>query len=122
MRNVSEGTERELGCPSSIWGVTGAPQGPMLRRAPGSGPCSPATNLKFFGFFFFLRFFKFYFWTERKGGRRRQRETSVCGCFSHAPYWGPGPQHQHVPRLGIEPATLWFAGWCSIHRATPARA
>ena len=25
------------------------------------------------------------------------------------------------PRLGIEAATLWFSGWCSIRWATPAR-
>ena len=46
----------------------------------------------------------------------------MCGCLSCAPYWGPGPQHRHVPWLGIEPVTLWFAGPCSIHWATPARA
>ena len=26
------------------------------------------------------------------------------------------------PRLGVEPVTLWFAGRCSTHWATPARA
>ena len=44
------------------------------------------------------------------------------GCLSRVPTWGPGPQPRHVPWLGIEPATLWFAGWHSIHWATPARA
>ena len=24
----------------------------------------------------------------------KERETSMCGCFSHAPYWGPGPSTQ----------------------------
>ena len=33
----------------------------------------------------------------------------MCGCLSHGPYWGPGQQPRHVPWLGIEPATLWFA-------------
>ena len=42
------------------------------------------------------------------------------GCLWHAPYWGPGPQPRHVPWLGIEPVTLWFASWCSVHWATPA--
>ena len=42
---------------------------------------------------------------------------------SHVPPTGdlahnPGMSHD----LGIEPATLWFSGWCSIHRATPAKA
>ena len=26
-------------------------------------------------------------------------------------HWGPGPQPRHVPWLGIELATLWFAAW-----------
>ena len=57
-----------------------------------------------------------------KGGRRRGRETSVCGSLSHAPHWGPGPQPSHVPQLGIEPVTLWFSGLHSNHWATPASA
>ena len=46
----------------------------------------------------------------------------MCGCLSHAPYWGPGPQPRHVPWLEIELVTLWFTGQHSIHWATPARA
>ena len=34
----------------------------------------------------------------------------------------PGPQPRRVPWLGIQPATLWFAGRHSIHWATSARA
>ena len=45
----------------------------------------------------------------------------MCSYHSHAPYWGPGLQPRHVPWLGIEPATPWFAGWSFIHWATPAR-
>ena len=56
-----------------------------------------------------------YFQREGKGRRKRGRETSMCGCVSHAPSWGPGMQPRHVPRLGIEPVTPWFTGWCSIH-------
>ena len=33
--------------------------------------------------------------------------------------WGPGLQPRHVPWLGIEPATLWFAGQSLIRWATP---
>ena len=68
-------------------------------------------------------FFKilFYFWTEGKGGGKRGRETSVCGCLLLAPHWGPRPQPRHVSWLGIEPAILWFAVRHSIHWATPAR-
>ena len=64
----------------------------------------------------------YFIFRERKGGRKRRRETSMCGCLSHTPYWGHGLQLRHVPWLGIKPATLWFAGWHSIHRPTPARA
>ena len=32
----------------------------------------------------------------------------MCGCLLHILYWAPGLQPRHVPRLGIEPATLWF--------------
>ena len=56
------------------------------------------------------------------GGEERGRETSMCGCHSHAPvYWGPGPQPRHVLWLGMEPVTLWFADQCLIHWATPSR-
>ena len=46
----------------------------------------------------------------------------MCGCLLHAPYRGAVLQPRHVSWLGIEPATFWFAGWHSIHWATPARA
>ena len=59
---------------------------------------------------FFKRFYLFIF-REGKGGKKRGRETLICGCLSHAPYWGPGLQPRHVPWLGIEPVTLWFAGY-----------
>ena len=52
----------------------------------------------------------------------RGRETSMCGCLSHIPYWGPGPQPRHLPWLGIELATLWFTGRHLIHWVTPAKA
>ena len=45
----------------------------------------------------------------------------MCCCFSNAPNWGPDPQPRHVPWLGIEPITLWFIDWHSMHWATPAR-
>ena len=53
--------------------------------------------------------------SEGKGGRKKGRETSMCGCLQSGPYWGPGPQPRRVPRLGIEQATLWFTGPCSVH-------
>ena len=40
----------------------------------------------------------------------------MCGCLLWAPpHWGPGLQLRHVPGLGIELETLWFAGRCTIH-------
>ena len=61
------------------------------------------------------------FFGEGKGGRKRARETSMCGCLLCAPYWELGLQPRHVPWLVIEPVTLWVSGWRSIHWATPAR-
>ena len=70
--------------------------------------------------FFSSRFYLFTF-IEGKEGRQRGRETSMCGCLSRASHWGGGPQPRHVPWLGIELATLWFVGRCSIHWATSVR-
>ena len=70
---------------------------------------------------YFFEDFIYLFW-ERREGRKKGRETSMCGCFWCTPYWGPDPQPRHVPWLGIEPVTLWFTGQTSIHWATPDRA
>ena len=43
------------------------------------------SRLKWHFFSFFLSFYLFIF-REKKGGRKRGRETSMCGCLSHAPY------------------------------------
>ena len=59
-------------------------------------------------FFLFLRFYLFIF-REGKGGRKRGRETSICGCLLHAPDQGPGPQPRHAPWLGIKPVTCRLA-------------
>ena len=69
---------------------------------------------------FIYSFLKKTLFLER--GEKRGRETSMCGCLSCAPYWGPGQQPRHAPWLGFEPTTPWFTGQCSIHWATPARA
>ena len=74
-------------------------------------------TLKYYGLIFFKDFI--YLFLEKGEGREKERETSMCGCLSCTPNWGPGPQPRHVPCLGIELATLWFTGW---HWATPARA
>ena len=69
-----------------------------------------------FSFLLFLKILFIYF-REGKGGRKIGRERSMCGCLSHAPYRGSGPQ----PLLGIKPATFWFTSLHSIHWATPVR-
>ena len=86
--------------------------------------CSPSLEPNFHTLFSLPLFiFKdfVYFILERGGERKRGRETSMCDCLSHAPYGGLDLQPKHVPWLGIEPVTPWFAGWRSIHSATPAR-
>ena len=60
------------------------------------------------------------FQRERKGRRKRGRETSVCGCLLCAPNLGPGLQPRRVPWLGIEPASLWIAVQLWIHWDTSA--
>ena len=69
-------------------------------------------------------FFKLFIYLFLETGREgeRGRETSMCGCLLHTPYWGPGLQPRRVPWLGIKLATLWFTGQHSIRWATPARA
>ena len=49
--------------------------------------------------FYFLNFLKdfIYLFLDRGEGRERGKETSMCGCLSHTPYWGPGLQPRCVP-------------------------
>ena len=75
--------------------------------------------------FFNKRFYLFIF--REKGGRKRGRETAmwernIDWLPPACPNQGPGLQPRHVPWLGIEPVTFLFAGCCSIHWATAARA
>ena len=70
--------------------------------------------------YIFLKDF-IYLFLESGEGREKERERNIlCGCLSHTPYLGPDLQPRHMPQLGIEPATHWFTGLCSIHWATPA--
>ena len=39
-------------------------------------------------FIYFLNFI--YLVLERGEERKRGRETTMCACLLHAPYWGPG--------------------------------
>ena len=65
---------------------------------------------------------RFYLFLERRREGERGRETTMCGCLSRSPCWGPGPHPRHMAWLGIKPVTLWFAGQHSVHWATPTRA
>ena len=56
-----------------------------------------------------------------EGGRKRGRETPMCGCLLRTLYLGAGPRPGCLPRVGMELVTLWFPGWRSFHWATPAR-
>ena len=72
------------------------------RRADNIGPPSLALNevMTYFAcclfFFFFKKRFHPFIFRKEKGERKKGRKTSVCGCFLHAPFWGPGPQPRHV--------------------------
>ena len=48
------------------------------------------------GFLFFKKK-DFIYFIFREEGKERGRETSMFGCLSRAPYWGPGLQLRHVP-------------------------
>ena len=65
---------------------------------------------------------RFYLFFECEEGRKWGRESSMCGCLSRAPCWGPDLQPRHTPWVAIERAILWFADWHSTYWATPARA
>ena len=74
-------------------------------------------------------FLKFYYnlfvFIERGGEREREERNINVWLLLVSPLLGTWPTTQAyalMPWLGIEPATLWFAGRHSIHWATPARA
>ena len=48
----------------------------------------------------------FILFLERDGEKERGSETSMCGCLSHAPHWGPGPQPGHVPQTLVHRPAL----------------
>ena len=69
---------------------------------------------------FFLIFKKIlfiYFEGKGKRGRKRERETSLCGCLSYTPYWGPGPQPSMCPDW--EPNWWPFGSQASIQPSEP---
>ena len=74
--------------------------------------------------FFFLRFYLFLFRQRERerGAGGRGRKTSMCCCLLLPHTRKHGLQPRQCALLGIKPVSLWFAGWCSIHQATPAGA
>ena len=70
----------------------------------------------------FVKDFIYLFFERREGRIKRGTEASMCGCFSHPPYWGPGPQPRPVPWLGNWTCNPSVCRPVSIHWATPARA
>ena len=68
----------------------------------------------------FFRFYYLFIFREGKGVRKRGRETSVCGCLSHAPCWGPVRFPGCALTGNLTGESL--AGLHSIHWATPTRA
>ena len=60
----------------------------------------------YFKYFIFKRFYLFNFREGWEGGRKKGRETSVCGCLSCTLYWGPVHNPGMCLRLGIKPVTL----------------
>ena len=49
---------------------------------------------------YFLKDFIYLFQREGKGGRKRGRETSMCGCLSRAHHCVPGLKPRLVPQAG----------------------
>ena len=71
--------------------------------------------------FFFKRFYLFVF-REQRREREREKNINVWSPLAHPPTGDLASNLGMCPRLGIEPATLWFAGPGSIHWTPPARA
>ena len=45
---------------------------------------------------FLKKDFIYFFYKQGKGGRKKGRETSMCGCLLSAPIWGSGLQPRQV--------------------------
>ena len=76
-------------------------------------------------FYLFIYLFMYVCIYFLKRGREGEREGKKHQCVvaSGMPPIGDLARHPGMcPRLGISPVTLWFAGQCSVHWATPARA
>ena len=52
---------------------------------------------------------------EREGEKHDVQEKQRSVAPLMPPNWGPGLQPRHVPSPGIELATFWSTGQCSVH-------
>ena len=60
---------------------------------------------------FFLRFYFFYF---RGEGRKRGRETSMCGGLSHTPWWGLDLKSRHNYSFSFKPTSCQIVHALSV--------
>ena len=90
--------------------------------------CAQSTELHQPVLFIYFKDFIYLLFREKRTEEEREGEKHQCmrntstSCLSCAPSWGPGPHPRHVPCLGVKLTTVQFAGWCSVHWGTPARA
>ena len=85
--------------------------------------CYKYNSLQEHTYFYYFKFLFIYLFLERRREGEREGEKHQCVAASRVPrYWGHGLEPRPGSWLGIELATPWFAGQCSIHWATPARA
>ena len=74
-------------------------------------------------FCIFFKILFILFFRKEKGERKTGRETSMCGCLSHALFWGPGLQPRHVPYTGNRTFIDPLISRSALNQwATPARA
>ena len=88
-------------------------------------------RLPLFGYLYFLKIICLFIYLLERGDRREKgRETidlrkkyQLIASYTHPDHWlGLNLQLTHMPWPGIEPASLWFAGWCPTNWATRVRA
>ena len=82
--------------------------------------CLAATKVKLHTLLIFLKKYFIYLFLERGSKGERGGENRQYVVASRAPPTGDMTTTQACS-LGVEPATLRFAGWLSTQRATPAR-
>ena len=92
-------TQNQTGCALLLGWRPNPIAGPLLgpRNALPTSPLPHPTSPRTGQVLLLLLLFKKILSLNRGEGRKRGRETSVCGCLSCAPYWGPGPQPRRVP-------------------------